>query len=179
MHYMKHAVWIFAGSMILSACGGGSSGTPSGTPGITGTTTTINNYTVTGTSSATGTSQPINPGVNNGNFNVSWNISSSDPYHVDLYVSSDSTLSTTTDIKFFGQNCGSASSIYNCGKSGTFTCTFGGDNKISCGTISAANPAKDLTSFLDTIPKTAYIVMQACNGLFDSCKTSAIQVEFQ
>lgn len=178
MRFFKHTAGAFVGIMVLTACGGG----PNGGNALSSkpsNPTTINSYIITGTSPTTSAVQPINAGVNGGDFNVSWNVSSTDPYHVDLYVSYDATLSKTDDIKFFGQNCGSSSSIYNCDQNASFPCTFTGDNKLSCGTVSAANPQKDLGSFLINIPQSAYVIMEACNGLFTDCTTSSIAVEFQ
>ncbi len=141
--------------------------------------TSINMYSVTGTSTTTSDVKPINSGVNNGAFNVSWNVSSTDPYHIELYLSNNSTLSSSAGVKFFSQNCGGISAIYNCNTNGSFSCRFTSQNKISCGTITFVNKEKDVSAFLNQIPKSAYLIIKACNGLFNSCDTEFKQIELQ
>lgn len=163
----------------LAACGGGSDTNPKNPLSSVNLNTKINSFTVIGTSSTVAGTVPINPGVSGGFFSVGWDISSTDPYHIDLYVSHDNALSKTSDTKFFSQNCGSTSSIYNCSQTGNFSCQFTSANSISCGTVSATNPAKDLTSFFSALPETDYLILEACDGLFLDCQQSAVKVEFQ
>jgi len=61
----------------------------------------------------------------------------------------------------------------------SFDCRFTSSNKMSCGTISAANTEKDLTVFLNTIPKQAYLIFEACNALLSNCKTASVTIELQ
>lgn len=141
--------------------------------------TTINEFSSTSSAGLSDSAVIIDPAIDEGAFNIHWDIDSSDPYHIELYLSEDSQLSKSSDVNFFGQNCSSASSIFNCSSVGDFDCRFTSENKISCGTISAANNEKTVTSFMTTLPKDAYIIIEACNGLFDSCAVSASQVVFQ
>lgn len=120
-----------------------------------------------------------NAGVNSGAFSVAWDVKATDPYHIDLYVSEDDVLSKASDVKFFGQNCGAFAGIHDCTQTGDFDCQFTGANLISCGTVSETNPEKNLTAFLTSLPKTAYLILEACNGLFTDCKTRSVQIEFQ
>jgi hypothetical protein len=166
----------FGISVLLFGCGGSSDIT---NPTSSIQNTSISEYTVTGSSATKNGVIPINSGVNNGAFKVTWNVSSSDPYHIELYLSNDSALSKSTDVNFFGQNCGGISAIYNCSSNGSFDCKFTSQNKISCGTITSFNKEKDISSFLDQIPKQAFLIIEACNGLFDSCKTSSEEIELQ
>ena len=160
---------------LLSACGGSSEIPTANTPA--NPSTTINAVTIVGTSPPSDNIIPINAGVNNGGFTTGWSVSSSDPYHVDLYLSNDNALGS--DVRIFSQNCGSSSLIYNCSSVGQFNCQFTSSNKMSCGTLSAANTEKDLTSFLDTIPKQVFLILEACNALLDNCKTSSVAIELQ
>ena len=136
--------------------------------------TTINSLSVTGTSANVDDYVPINPNLSNGTFSVGWSVSSSDPYHAELYISEDASLSTSTDRRFFQQNCGS-SSLYNCSSSASFSCQYTTQNMISCNNDSGTN----LTTFLDTIPKDAYVIIEACNALHDSCQTSSVKTQLQ
>lgn len=170
----KLIILIFIASLV-SACGGGSS-TPN-VPNPATSTTTIDSYRVTGTSASINDVAPINANLNNGEFSVGWNISSSDPYHVDIYLSDDVVLGG--DVKIFEQNCGSLGTLYNCDSDASFNCRFDTSNNISCGVVSASNPAKDLTTFLDTIPKSAHLILVGCNALLTSCKSTSLEVELQ
>jgi len=178
----KYYALIFS-VVLLSACGGGGSapGGGSSLPGINTPatdSTTINDYAVTGSDVVNASGNiPINAGVNGGAFQVTWDVDSSDPYHAELYLSADSTLERNTDIKIFEQNCGSVSLLYNCGQKADFDCRFTSENKMSCHTITTANRERDLTTFLDTIPKSAHLMLYACNALFSNCKTSSVAVE--
>ncbi len=160
---------------LLSACGGVSSDVK--TPATL--TTRIKAYTVVGSGNAVAGKVPVNANINGGAFHVNWDVDSSDPYHAELYLSADDKLDTATDIDVFGQNCGSVSVIYNCGEKASFDCRFGTDNKLSCGKVSSFNRAKDLTTFLDRLPKTAWLMLKACNALLTDCKTAAVQIELQ
>ncbi|MEC4685408.1 MAG: hypothetical protein VST71_06725 [Nitrospirota bacterium] len=157
--------------IFLTACGNG------GNDGEESSSIKITSYSVEGTSPASDGVVPINSIVNDGVFKVSWSVSSDDIYHIELYLSNDDELSRDTDVDFFGRNCGSISTA--CKQNGSVDCRFTTQNKISCGTISIYNPEKDITPFLDQIPKAAYLIMEACNALFDSCETASVQVELQ
>lgn len=168
---------------LLSACGGGSS-IPGGGDNPVTNNTTINSFTVTGSGNAVAGKTPINAAINNGAFQVNWDIDSTDPYRAIMYLSADNTLDTneaTGDIELLGLNCGSISLLYECNKTAKIDCSFNSSNKIACGTAQdqLTYQPKDLTTFLDTIPKTAYLMVQACNLLMTSCKTSAVQIELQ
>ncbi len=162
----------------ISACGGGSSTPNIDVPNPATSTTTINSFSLTGTSAPINGVVPINASINNGEFAIDWDIASSDPYIVEIYMSSDTALGNG-DVKIFGQNCGSLSTLYNCGSTASFNCRFGSSNNISCGVISSINPEKDLTTFLDTIPKSANLLLLGCNSLLTSCKTTSVAIELQ
>jgi hypothetical protein len=163
----------------LSNAQGGSTST-TGTAPVNVTTTTINALSVTGTSAKVGDVTPINPAENNGIFLISWNVTSSDPYHVDVYLSLDDTISTAQgDIRVFQQNCGSLPQLYSCNESADFACSFNGSNELYCGTVSAANPVRNLTTFLSAIPLDANLIFKACNSVLSNCKEVTVPVQFQ
>ena len=169
---------LFVFSGLIAACGGGSSSLPEvNTPATD--STTINNFDVDGTGNVSGSVPVVNAGIDNGAFKVLWDVDSSDPYHVNLFLSDDNALDTQADTKIFEQNCGSLSALYNCGQKAVFDCKFTSENKMSCFTISSSNQEKDLTTFLKTIPQTAWMILEACNALQTDCKTSAVEIELQ
>jgi hypothetical protein len=162
--------------VLLSACGGDTTSLPTiNTPATT--TTTLNSFSVVGSGATVAGKIPINAGINNGEFFIAWDVDSSDPYHVDVHLNDSDSLIDA--IKIFEQNCGALSVLFNCNETANFDCRFDSSNHISCDTITAFNPEKDLTSFLDTLPKSAFIIIEACNALLDNCKTSAVEIELQ
>lgn len=176
MNNMKNTITasVILSTALLTACGG----TDTGSGGPT-SKTSINSYEIAGSETVqAGDVVPINAGVNEGAFEVNWDVSSSNPYHVRLYVSDDAILSTDDDIQFFSQNCGTPSSIYNCNRTANFDCSFSAQNQIVCNETTY-NRGKNIGSFLNSLPQQAYLIMQACNGLFDSCKDQAIAIELQ
>ncbi len=157
-------------SILLAACGEDTEDNAN---------TTINEFSATNSADSRAASIIVDPAIEGGDFSLQWDIDSSNPYHIELYLSEDSQLSKSSDINFFGQNCGSLSTVYNCNSVGNFDCRFTSENKISCGTINSANKEKNVSDFMTTLPKDAFIIIEACNGLFDSCEESAISVVFQ
>ena len=159
---------------LISACGGGGDSTPPAS-----TPTTINSYTISSGGSNLNGAEQINASVNGGEFTTDWSVTAAtDPYHSRLYVSADATLSTNTDVQFFGVNCGSGM-LHGCNSTASFTCRFTTQNHISCGVLNQVNQGEDLTTFLTGLPEEVYILHQACDGLFSSCVTRAIKVELQ
>jgi len=163
-------------SIMLVGCGGGGGGsdTPASNASVNEPQPThINSFNISGNELA-GEDLSINSGIDNGSFSVNWDVDSSDPYHIELFVSSDSVLSAS-DTSFFHQNCGSLPT-FNCGNTGNFECTFSNENKISCGEVTPINQEKDLTSMLGALPADIHIILKACNGLFDDCRATSIEV---
>lgn len=191
--------------LIVSSCGGGSSPPPTssieqdidailaldGAQGETGTPsansiafnvteTTIHSITVTGTSDKIGDVTPINPSENGGDFSIDWHVTSSDPYHVDVYLRVDDTISKQQgDIRVFQQNCGSVSQLYRCDQFASFACHFNSTNEFYCGTLSPANAIRNLTTFLSAIPMDANLIFKACNSVLSNCREAVVPVQFQ
>lgn len=158
----------------LVACSGGD-GASSG--GDAPTPTVVNSFSVSVPSSQA-TPVPISPYMDSGTFNATWSVTSSDPFHIDLYVSLDNVLQTQNDRAVFAQNCGTHT-LYACRSQSTVTCQFDTMTRVSCSLPSTQATVTDLTTFLSGLPKSAYLILHACNGLFLSCSDSAISIEFQ
>jgi hypothetical protein len=114
----------------------------------------------------------MDPYFQEGEFSLSWSVSSSDPYHVKLYLSLNSALSEEDDINFFSQNCGNSNAILNCDSEADFDCRYSPDMGFSCN----GEESVDIGSLIEALPQSAYIILEACDGLFESCKTSSIMV---
>lgn len=135
---------------------------------------TINEFEVIGSSEPVDGVVPINAGVNDGKFSVSWDVFSNiDLYHVELFVSKDG--STDGDaVKFFARNCGYIGS--SCSQKGEFECNFTQDNQIFCGNTDGHN----LTDFLDQLPQELFIVLKTVDSLFqESAKQAQVKVQLQ
>jgi hypothetical protein len=167
-------------STLLIACGGDKSSKPTQEPKPTSepkpsnpkANTTIKSFSVKNTS--------INANIKSGSFNLTWQVQSSNPYEVDIYVSRDTFLreSDKTDIRIFGQRCGS-SSFYRCNEKANFKCNFKTDNKITCAHSDTGKDQSDISSLLVSLPQTAYIIIEACNMAYTNCKVKSQKIKFQ
>ena len=135
------------------------------------------NISITGSELA-GEALSINPNINGGEFSVSWDAESSDPYHISLYASDDE-IASSDDVNFFGLDCGTSSVDYQCDGQGGLSCSFTTDNKLSCGDITTFNPQRDLNGWLDGLPKQAYLILRVCTEQYKHCVTAPVDVVFQ
>lgn len=127
---------------------------------------------------------PITPHVDGGSFTMQWEIQSYGPYSVDLYVSNDPWLGPQDPweredllFKHFG-GIGYGSDAYRIDTL-FMNCRFSIDNVLSCGGLNYANPGRDITPFLNVLPKTGYLILRACDDYSQDCAISARYVEFQ
>ena len=169
-------ILVLVAAVALASCGGGDSST-SGDVGSSMPSYTINNFDVTGTSADNASGQaPINPAVNGGNFVMSWTLEDISDQHIfSAFVSLNDVLSSS-DIKFYDEICSGA---IPCGQSNPYSldCFFNNSNEIFCaGNI---GDTADLSSFLDTIPKDAFIIFESCDSSTLNCDTEAHAVQFQ
>ena len=166
--------------LALSSCGGGNKRKTSSAPTPTNVngSTKINSVVVKGTSAKTKGVVPINANVKSGTFNVSWHVNSSDPFEVDIYVSDNPFLSDKTDVRIFGQRCGRTKS-YRCDNKGSVKCSYKTNNKISCAHSDTGKGQINISSVINRLPQTAYIIVEACNITYTSCKVKTQKVEFQ
>ena len=148
---------------LLTACGGSSSSKQNST------TTKINSFKIEDSNAA-----DLNPGTGEGEKTITWDVKSSDPYVIDIYFSQDDVLDDE-DINIYGLNCGSLSE-FECDQYGEIECRFTSDNMMSCGVLSSINDEEDLTASIPALPLVAYMILEACNGLQDSCKTASVEI---
>ncbi len=167
-------------SLVLSSCGGSNKSKASSEPTPTNLNGSIkiNNIVVKGTSAPVKGVTPISANVKSGVFDVSWHVKSSTPFEVDIYVSHDPFLSDKKDIRIFGQRCGNPK-LYRCGDKGSVRCNFKTDNKIGCLYSDTSKSLISISPVLDRLPKVAYIIIEACNITYTSCKVRAQKVEFR
>lgn len=128
---------------------------------------------------------PITPHLGDGNFELRWELDGYGPIHVDLYVSNDRWLGPEDpygrdDLLF--KHLWSGDNLYTDEYHIDTTylgCRFTTDNILSCGAITYDNPGRDLTPFLNQLPKTGYLILRACDGNTQDCDTRSLYVEFQ
>jgi len=124
-------------------------------------------FDITGTSADIGGNKaPINSGINNGAFDISWYLSEArSTYTTRLFFSSDSTLSSD-DTEFYVDHCqagpqGFALCEAVIGR--TAHCTFDNENEILCDY--ELQYAADLTNKLPTLPYDGFIIIESCEFL--------------
>lgn len=149
----------------------------------------IISFSVQGTSRNENGVVPINAGIRNGAFLVSWSVTvtsgelfdtNDNGYTIRLYFSEDDELSisSSTDIRFYSEKCGTSRSADNCNdEEGSVSCNLTNDNKIICSTgTSAGQQETSIDEWLDEIPKRAFLFMEACYEGGDTCDTRSVSV---
>ncbi|MDM8558946.1 hypothetical protein [Candidatus Parabeggiatoa sp. HSG14] len=130
--------------------------------------------------STTGQIVPINSGVNNGKFTVSWKTTANALYQVRLRLHDNDVLpEEESNLPIIYQNnCNMGNLGQNdvCGSDATRICQFTNDNRVHCGTRKT-----NITRFLDQIPKMGYMILEICGGglSYDDCDTKSVEIEFQ
>jgi len=109
--------------LVLGAC---QPSTPDYGPPVTNTT--INSFEVLGNTPQQDARivlplQPNNATVS-GNFDLLWDAISSDPYTMEVYMSTDAALDPTTDTLFLRMQCGSDRFAFTCEQLGEIACGF-------------------------------------------------------
>lgn len=191
------ATVLIAIGMIVSACGGGSGGLPGlQTPSSSGSSDdpngpiAITSVSVTGSGTSNG-SVLINPGVNNGDFTITYTVSGSGAelsngvgYLGEAYVNLSGTFSGGTpgsndyEIEY---GCGKTSTTDSCKATVTYNCSIDNSNLVTC---KDADPAvlpytRSISSLITANPQNAYIVVYACDALGTQCANSAVAVTFE
>ncbi len=157
----------------LSACGGGATEQAVDPTAAV----SLSRFTVTGTGPAENGVVPIDAAVNNGKLSFEWATSSSNDYHVGVYLSKDEILDTNVDAYILGRNCGDTYEfISGCGKQMKVDCVWSSDNKMACST--ELKP-KILTYWLDALPQDAWALAQVCNSLFTKCRVYSVPVQLR
>lgn len=137
---------------------------------------------VTDTSNTIESPAILKPTENNGSFTLNWQQSGTFTYSTTAYLSLDSfpgTYGTSTsaikDIPLFSFDIIDPTATY--GSSGnpksSRTCIYATDNTINCGT------KVDIQSMLTTLPKSAYIVVQACSNWDRQCSYASYPVTLE
>jgi hypothetical protein len=175
MLFKSKLITILAVSTLLVACGGG------GEDSSSGEYSSISSFEVVGTSADANGVTPINANVNEGRFHLKWKASSDGPiYRASMYLSKDDKLDKNgVDNYMMRQNCGSISTLYNCGETADFSCRFTTENDMYCFQGSLGNRGKNIGDWLGALPKSIYMILEVCNGLGTSCKTKATKVILQ
>ncbi len=138
----------------------------------------ISGFSVTGTSTSAQGVQQINPGVNSGQFSISWDVTGG-IYKAVIALNANPVFDPSTNI-ILASSCGQQSKSDDCHPSGTLSCTFDNSNVMQCSDPTGSYAAQDLTQLLNgTAPDNAYIVIQACNPAGDICPVSYIPVQIQ
>lgn len=182
-HTRQHlsAIAILLGLLTACGSGGGSGGGSSQQSAFNpGAPVTLNSFTVTGTSAAVNGVAPISPGVNSGQFSFDWNITGNASFTTSVVVSADNVYDEGSDIGIAG-GCGKTSIVDSCHVSTTINCTFNNSNIMTCNDPGGGTfPARDLTTFLSSgVPKSAYLVIRACDALMTSCPTMSAPIQIQ
>lgn len=161
-------------ALMLGACGGSDE---DGSDFEVTSQTRIDEFAVVGTGAPVSAQVPISASQNQGRFQLTWSASAatSSGYNARVYASEDALLDAA-DIDFFSQNCGPSDTLYNCGNTGEFQCSFATDNSIGC---DLGFGRRSLQPLLDTLPKSAFLLLQVCDALFTDCKVEAAAVIFQ
>lgn len=153
----------------LAACGGGG-GPETSAPTPAASTTTVHQYSLAGNVSASS----ISATASGGQFEIAWDVSSSDPFVAAAYLSGDGVVSQD-DRQFLGANCGE-SDLYACKARQTIQCNLvkattseTPSYTLSCQNSKAAVGGVTLAGI--NLPYSGNIVFHACNALLTSCKT--------
>ena len=165
----RHLVWL----AILSSVAGLAGCSPKADGPIA-----ISGFTVTGTSAASQGVVPINPGVNNGQFLISWDITGTF-YTATVALNSGPVFDPSTNV-VLASGCGQQSAADVCHATNTLTCTFDNSDNMLCSDVAGPYATQNLAGFLAAgVPANAYIVLQACNASGSSCLTSSVPVQIQ
>ena len=188
MNYLflrKQTILALIGSSLLAILAGCGVSTDTGSP--TDISTSINEFTLTSNGN-TGAFVPIDFGSENSVlFDMTWDLSSSDPYFVTIRLSDDANASLDDQI-ILETTCGSFTD-YICTFVGAQECgiSYEPDGLIDhyylrCSHGPATIDTAEITLRLQNagFPGASlinFILFTACNGALDSCSTAAVQVQ--
>jgi hypothetical protein len=139
----------------------------------------LTSLVITDTSNTIESPAILNPTENNGSFTLNWRQSGTYSYSTAAYLSLYSLPSTpgnvapgAKDILLFSIDVMDPSATYgsNGNPKSTRTCTYAADNTIDCGT------KVDISTILTTLPKSAYVVLQACSNWDRGCTNTSYPV---
>ncbi|MCY4045613.1 MAG: hypothetical protein OXE99_11095 [Cellvibrionales bacterium] len=117
----------------------------------------------------------INSTIQSGVFPIRWNITSSDPYHVSLYITQDPEKTLTANDRFFRTACGSDTNA--CTNEGQFLCTLSNNKFLACEAGTEPFSEKNIAHLMSATKNPVYIILEACNTVIDLCNKQAIVAE--
>jgi len=165
--------------VVLVACGGGRHNAGPRALEGSGSQPVLESFVVTGNASYVPILQvePIDSQSDGGSFHTAWEIKEAKAYDAALYVSDEPNppFFTEGEVKFASLYC--AEGNVDCGLSKELACTFDTHNVLAC----EGRKGVDLTQWLGTLPRKAWIIFEACNGPMNrrACALSAVEVEFR
>lgn len=127
---------------------------------------------ITGTDGTVKSIAILRPTENGGKFSVAWHDQKTPStafgaYDVNVYLSNDPLVDTRDAMLYSTYNLG-LGTLYamgddrGTGPDHSVTCAYNSDNSIDCIGRSNGSSRIDLQMFLTTVPKPAYIIVQAC-----------------
>lgn len=167
---------------VVSACGGESSDSDTDLPPPPDFNTdppqTLKSFDISGSAPDTsGGRAPIDPAISSGQFGVSWEVADSRSlYDVAMAVSLDDSASAG-DVVFYARTCGSLKAGCPEAPTTNIDCIFNNSNELSC--VDDPDTMADLSTFLDVIPKDAFVVIETCTITGHNCFVKSHPVVFQ
>ena len=119
----------------------------------------------------------ISPSMNNGEFDVSWDVDAAgEAYRVTLYLSSTDSLEGAEKITGF--NCDPSQGMFGgCdSEQYTQTCTFDQNSVVSCGGLEEANVLTALET--DQLPAEGFLIFEAARVLSDKSDVTSSKIKF-
>lgn len=112
----------------------------------------------------------------NDKIKIRWESSGAVLFDAHVYLSEDSRPSSD-DFRVISEDCSPDSGDHcEAGRQVVFDCLYRSDNSFDCEEDDEVISTNDLTPFLDTIPKTAFIILELCND--GDCESRALEVTF-
>lgn len=115
----------------------------------------------------------LDPFIDNGQFEVYWNVSSYSDYTVSLFVNDSRNLNGA--ILIGSDYCGPFES---CDSYGMQVCEYGADFYLGCGIDldDAYYQANSVESLLPRLPETVYLSLEVCPSISGLCEIQSIPV---
>ena len=161
--------------MLVSACGEDSFGPSSDSKSEL---MEIRTYQVNDTLSTAAPDDVLEQLNRNEFFNVSWLLFSTEPHHVELWLSNTQSKFDPSAVSFYSVDCGSDRTAYPLcgnGQRTNFNCSYDiatdGETYISC--VGGVDQIQIITKYNGS---DAYMLLFACDDLSTNCQTRAVKV---
>ena len=116
----------------------------------------------------------ISPYINNGEFEVFWDILSNDDYYVDVRINTVPALAGSQLI--FSDYC---DSDYSCYDHQYLYCQYHSDFDVVCENYLGDVQVDNITGMIDTIPQRLFLIVDTCDGYGENCTYQTIPVLFE